>query len=231
MTTTDPKTEPARSALLDLRETIARLRAPDGCPWDREQTHQSICDCLIEEVAELLETIDRQDMDHMREELGDLLIHVVMHAQMAEEAGHFDLEAVAAEVNEKLIRRHPHVFGDLNLNNSDEVMQTWDQIKAQEKKNGVQGEGIFKHLPPQLSSMLTAREVFKQITKKQLPVPASVDRNAIEMLTQNLTEAKAGKQLFELIAACRLAGIDPESSLRRFTQQVQDETEARAAKS
>ncbi len=219
------------SALLDLRETIARLRAPDGCPWDREQTHQSICDCLIEEVAELLETIDRQDMPHMREELGDLLIHVVMHAQMAEEAGHFDLEQVAAEVNEKLIRRHPHVFGELSLSNSDEVMQTWDAIKAQEKKNGVQSEGLFKHLPPQLSSILSAREVFKQITKKQLPAPASVDRKKIEMHSQSLTEAKAGQQLFELVAACRLAGVDPESALRRFTQQVQDETEARAAKS
>ena len=89
------------SSIQELKETVARLRGPGGCPWDIEQTHKSICDCLVEEVAELLETIDRGDMEHMREELGDLLLHVVMHAQIAEEADHFDFEAVAAEVNEQ----------------------------------------------------------------------------------------------------------------------------------
>lgn len=226
-----PQTAPGGSALFALRQTVARLRAPGGCPWDIEQTHQSLCDCLVEEVAELLETIDRLDMPHMREELGDLLLQVVMHAQMAEEAGYFDLEAVAAEINEKLIRRHPHVFGDLDLADSDAVLQNWDRIKAEEKKNGVQSEGLFKHLPPRLSALLTARDVFKQIHKKQLPAPASVDQNAIEALSARLSEEEAGKRLFELAAACRLAGIDPESALRRFTQTVQDQTEARAAKS
>ena len=226
-----PQTASGGSALFALRQTVARLRAPDGCPWDIEQTHQSLCDCLVEEVAELLETIDRLDMEHMREELGDLLLQVVMHAQMAKEAGYFDLEAVAAEINEKLIRRHPHVFGDLDLADSDAVLQNWDRIKAEEKKNGVQSEGLFKHLPPRLSALLTARDVFKQIHKKQLPAPASVDKNAIEALGARLSEAEAGKRLFELAAACRLAGIDPESALRRFTQTVQDQTEARAAKS
>jgi XTP/dITP diphosphohydrolase/tetrapyrrole methylase family protein/MazG family protein len=225
------QTAPGGSALFALRQTVARLRAPGGCPWDIEQTHQSLCDCLVEEVAELLETIDRLDMEHMREELGDLLLQVVMHAQMAEEAGYFDLEAVAAEINEKLIRRHPHVFGDLDLADSDAVLQNWDRIKAEEKKNGVQSEGLFKHLPPRLSALLTARDVFKQINKKQLPAPASVDKKGIEALAAGLSEAEAGKRLFELAAACRLAGIDPESALRRFTQTVQDQTEARAAKS
>ncbi|MEM9227327.1 MAG: MazG family protein, partial [Verrucomicrobiota bacterium] len=199
-------TLPTQSALQDLRQTIARLRAPDGCPWDREQTHQSICDCFLEEVAELLETIDRLDMPHMREELGDILIHVFMHAQMAEEAGHFDLEDVAAEVNAKLIRRHPHVFGDLDLEDSEAVIQTWDQIKAQEKKNGPQREGVFKHLPPQLSALLTAREVFKQIEKKQLPAPARYDKKRAVKMSDAMTESDAGQQLFELVAACRLAG-------------------------
>ena len=111
------------------------------------------------------------------------------------------------------------------------MLQNWDRIKAEEKKNGVQSEGLFKHLPPRLSALLTARDVFKQIHKKQLPAPASVDKNAIEALGARLSEAEAGKRLFELAAACRLAGIDPESALRRFTQTVQDQTEARAAKS
>ena len=120
------------SALHELRQTIARLRAPDGCPWDQEQTHESLVRCLIDEVSELIETIDRADMDHMREELGDVLIQVYFHAQIAEEAGLFDLEAVAREVNEKLIRRHPHVFGDhQRLDTAGQVITKWEQIVKQ----------------------------------------------------------------------------------------------------
>ncbi|MDR0353966.1 MAG: MazG family protein [Opitutaceae bacterium] len=121
------------SAIHELRQTIARLRAPGGCPWDREQTHASLTRCLIDECSELLETIDALDMPHMREELGDVLIQVVFHAQLAEEAGHFDLDDVAREVNEKLIRRHPHVFGGSRLATSEQVLVKWEQIKAQEK--------------------------------------------------------------------------------------------------
>ena len=112
------------SAMDDLRKTIARLRAPGGCPWDQEQTHASLVRCLIDECSELIDTIDRLDLPHMREELGDVLIQVIFHAQLAEEAGKFDLEDVAREVNEKLIRRHPHVFGDVKVNSTDEAMNT-----------------------------------------------------------------------------------------------------------
>ena len=101
------------SALHELRATIARLRAPDGCPWDQEQTHESLVRCLIDEVSELIDTIDRADSPHMREELGDVLIQVYFHAQIAEEAGQFDLEDVARDVNEKLVRRHPQLRGRL----------------------------------------------------------------------------------------------------------------------
>lgn len=215
------------SSIQELKKTVAQLRGPGGCPWDIEQTHKTICDCLVEEVAELLETIDRGDMEHMREELGDLLLHVVMHAQMAQEDGFFDLEAVAAEVNEKLIRRHPHVFGDLNLNDSSSVVKQWDEIKALEKKNGLQREGVFKHLPPQLSAILYARDVFQQIGKHGLPVDGEFDHATVEAKTHGLDEASAGKQLFELVAACRKAGVDPESALRRFTHGLIDSVEAR----
>ena len=95
----------------ELRRTMARLRAPDGCPWDREQTHQTLARCLIDECSELLDTIDRNDLPHMREELGDVLIQVVFHAQLAAERGDFNFDDVAREINEKLIRRHTHVFG------------------------------------------------------------------------------------------------------------------------
>jgi len=204
---------------------MARLRGPGGCPWDREQTHKSICDCLVEEVAELLDAIDRDDFPHMREELGDLLLHVVMHAQMASEAGHFNFDDVAREINDKLIRRHPHVFGDMKLPTTEAVLTQWDAIKAAEKKNGPAEEGLFKRLPPRLSALLYAREVFKQVVKKRLPAEGVVDRAAIAAQARGLDEASAGKKLFELAAACREAGIDPESALRRHARKVMDAVE------
>lgn len=215
-------------AIDDLIATVARLRGPGGCPWDLEQTHRSICDCLIEEVSELLDTIDRADMPHMREELGDLLLHVVMHTQMAAETGDFTFEDVAREINEKMIRRHPHVFGPDALPDSAAVLKKWDEIKAGEKKNGPKNEGPFKDLHPSLSSVLTAREVWKQVEKKSLPHAGSVDDARVAALAQNLDEAGAGKALFELVAACRKAGVDPESALRRHTQKVKDAAEAKA---
>ncbi len=213
-----------------LLATIARLRAPDGCPWDREQTHRTICDCLVEEVAELVQAIDRNDEANLREELGDLLFHVAMHAQMAAEAGKFTFDDVAREVNEKMVRRHPHVFGDgAKLGTSDAVVTQWEQIKLQEK--GVQKPTVFKDLPPSLNAILTAREVWKQVRKKQLDAGATVDVARVEAQTQELTEAVAGRRLFELIAACRDVGIDPDSALRRQTSKVVAEAELRALQS
>jgi MazG family protein len=218
---------PMPSAIDDLIATVARLRAPGGCPWDIEQTHKSICDCLIEEVSELIDTIDRHDIPHMREELGDLLLHVVMHAQMATERDDFSFDEVAREINEKMIRRHPHVFGENALADSDAVVRQWDEIKAGEKKNGPKNEGPFKDLHPSLSSILTAREVWKAVSKKQLPHAATVDDARVNSLAEGLTEESAGKALFELVAACRKAGVDPESALRRHTLLVKKTAEGR----
>lgn len=178
----------------------------------------------------MLDTIDRGDMDHMREELGDLLLHVVMHAQMAEDEGCFDLEAVAAEVNEKLIRRHPHVFGNVDADTTDKVLVQWDAIKQQEKAaKGKLESGVFKSLPPKLNALLYAREVFKQISKQNLPVDGHLERERIHSLAGGLTEETAGERLFELSAACREAGIDPESALRRFVSKVVSDVERRCA--
>ena len=113
---------------------MARLRGPDGCPWDREQTHQTLCEPLIDETAELLDTIDRNDLEHMCEELGDVLLQVVFHAQLADERGEFNFDDVARGINDKLVRRHPHVFGDIDLQDSEAVLHQWEQIKAAEKK-------------------------------------------------------------------------------------------------
>lgn len=137
------------SSIENLLETIARLRAPDGCPWDREQTHRSLCECLVEEAAEFIETVDFDEKAHMCEELGDLLLQVVMHAQIAQENGDFSFDDVARGVNEKMIRRHPHVFGETRLGDSDAVLKKWDEIKAGEKSNATRrpGSALFKDLP------------------------------------------------------------------------------------
>ncbi|WP_221032463.1 MazG family protein [Actomonas aquatica] len=217
------------SSLHDLRTTIARLRAPDGCPWDQEQTHASLVRCLIDEVSELIETIDRADMAHMREELGDVLIQVYFHAQIAEEAGHFDLEDVAREVNEKLVRRHPHVFGDhARLGSAGEVITKWEEIKAQEKKNGPPATGLFKPQPPRLPATMLAESIWKQVTKKSLPVPDETLRDAIDAKAATLDDATLGRELFILAAAARARGLDPEGALRRQSDQVMQDVEAAA---
>ncbi|WPJ95770.1 MazG family protein [Coraliomargarita algicola] len=216
------------SAIEDLIQTVAALREPEtGCPWDIEQDHQSIAECLVDECCELLQTIDRLDMDHMEEELGDVLLQVVMHAQMAQEAGHFDFESVCREVNEKLIRRHPHVFGQGNLDSSEAVLVQWDQIKAAERKRGPVQSGKFKDLPNQLPALMYAKDVYQQIQKQELPAEDVIDQAAIDAKAASIEEASLGKQLFEIAAACRAKGIDPESALRRYAQHVVDTLEQR----
>ncbi|MFZ5496938.1 MAG: nucleoside triphosphate pyrophosphohydrolase [Verrucomicrobiota bacterium] len=212
----------------ELRQTMARLRAPDGCPWDREQTHQTLARCLIDECSELLDTIDRNDIPHMREELGDVLIQVVFHAQLAAERGDFDFDDVAREINAKLVRRHPHVFGDhRKLGTAGEVIAKWEQIKAAEKKHGPAQSGVFKDMPPRLPALMFAEAVMRQIEKKALPADGAVDTAAIARRAEDLTEAGAGRQLFELAAACHRLGIDPEMALRKECDRVMRDVESR----
>lgn len=213
--------------LTSLRKTVASLREPGGCPWDQEQTHQSLTICLVEECAELLEAIDTLDFELMREELGDLLLQVVMHARMAEEAGHFDLGHVIQDIDDKLIRRHPHVFGEgVELGTSGEVLVEWEKIKASEKKNKPP-EGVFKELPPQLPALLHALETYKRIQKKNLPVEEILAQENIQSQAEGLTEEEAGERIFNLVSACREAGIDPEAALRRHVGKVKKTVEAK----
>ena len=216
------------SAIDELKATMARLRAPDGCPWDQEQTHASLVRCLIDEVSELIDTIDRNDYAHMREELGDVLIQVVFHAQIAAEKGLFTFDDVARDINEKLIRRHPHVFGTGKLETSEQVIAEWEKIKATEKKNGpAQAGAVFKDLPPRLPALMFAEAVWKQIEKKQLAADGAVDRAKVEALGRGLDEANLGRMLFELTAAARAKGLDPEGALRLHATNVMRDVEAR----
>jgi XTP/dITP diphosphohydrolase/tetrapyrrole methylase family protein/MazG family protein len=219
------------SAIDELRHTIARLRGRGGCPWDQEQTHQSLARCLIDECSELLDTIDRLDLPHMREELGDVLIQVIFHAQLAQEAGHFDLEEVAREVNEKLVRRHPHVFGGGKLETSEQVLTQWDEIKAVEKRaQGATGAPLFKDLPPRLPALMYAEAVWKQMGKKGLAAESGVDTVRVARLAAEVDSETLGRMLFEIAAAAQSRDLDPEGALRRHADGLMRDVERRVQK-
>jgi len=211
-------------------EIMAHLRSPEGCPWDQEQTHQSLTRCLIEEVSETLEAIDEDDMELLEEELGDLLLQVVFHAQIAKENGNFDIEDVARGISDKLVRRHPHVFGDEKgtIDQADQVVDRWEQVKAEEKKQkGISNENpsIFKKLPPRLPALLFANDIYKRAEKANVEGRLSLDRGKIDSMAQNMDQEKAGRALFELVAACRKSGLDPEACLRDFASKQMQEAE------
>jgi len=204
---------------------MARLRSPEGCPWDREQNHQTLCEPLIDETCELLDTIDRNDMEHMCEELGDVLLQVVFHAQMANERGDFSFEDVARGINDKLVRRHPHVFGDVDLHDSDAVLKQWEAIKQAEKKNGPESKGVFKHLPPRLPALMYAADVAKQIRKNNLHHDLLSDPEGVDAIAEDLTEEEVGEMLYRIAAACDKLSIDAESALRRYATRLVREIE------
>ncbi len=198
-----PPRKPAINALLDV---MARLRSPDGCPWDREQDHRSLRFHAVEEVYELIDAIEAGDDHEMLEELGDLLLQVVFHSQLAAERGAFDFEQVARSITDKLLRRHPHVFGDVKVKNVAEVWANWEQIKRAEKA-GTHRErvsaldGIPKHLP----ALLRSEKLVKKARKQGLMAKKS---------TVKLTKQAVGRLLFEVTAYAQSKGWSAEGLLR-----------------
>ena len=190
-----------------LVEIIKKLRAPDGCPWDREQTHLSVRGHLVEECAELLEAIDNADSVSMREELGDILMHLMLHSEMASENGEFTFDDVATELGDKLIRRHPHVFSDAKVSDSDDVLKIWQDVKAKEKKARAVG-GLFDGIPPQLSALRYAYDIAK---KADSDILDSVSKKEISS-----ESAELGKRMFELVREAVSKKIEPESALRDY---------------
>src|SRR5262249_39200419 len=159
---------------------------------------------------------------------GDVLIQVVFHAQLAAERGDFNFEDVAREINDKLIRRHPHVFGAHKVDTSAQVIEVWEKVKAGEKAAAGKSEStVFKQLPPRLPALMYAEAVWKQIEKKQLPAADAVDVAQVTALGQRLDEAQLGRILFEVTAAARARGLDPEGALRKEADRVMREVEAR----
>jgi XTP/dITP diphosphohydrolase/tetrapyrrole methylase family protein/MazG family protein len=222
------------SELQRLMEIMAHLRSPEGCPWDQEQTHETLTSCLVEEVSETIEAIDENDMELLEEELGDLLLQVVFHAQIAKENGNFDMEDIARGISDKLVRRHPHVFGDEKgtIDQADQVVDRWEQVKAEEKKQkGESGDNssIFKKLPPRLPALLFAYDIYKRAEKANIHNQMNLAEKKIDLLSQDLDKEKAGRVLFEIVAACRRSGLDPEASLRSFaSKQMKELDEAQA---
>lgn len=202
-----------------LRYIVARLRAPDGCPWDREQTHHSMKKHLIEETYEAIAALDENDVGKFAEELGDVMLQVVMHCQLGLESRSFSLEDVLRVVNEKLIRRHPHVFGDIKVSSSADVLRNWEKIKRSESASQ---KASFSTIPESMPALMRADAVQSRATRYGWTPPDTVpDLSALDHLAAGPDEIKRalGECLFDLVTLARRHGVDAEEALRLATNQ------------
>ena len=208
-----------------LRAIMHRLRAPGGCPWDAEQTHQSLVPNLLEETYEVVDTIRRNDLAHLREELGDLLLQVIFHSELAEEAGVFNLDDVAHEIADKLVRRHPHVFADSTAGTSDAVLKQWDAIKRAEKGHEEHPHlhGVGEGLP----ALMKAAKLQKKAAKVGFDWPDA--KSVLGKIAEELGEVEAeyaattvdrdklsgeiGDLIFSVVNLARKEAMDPEALL------------------
>ena len=185
----------SKRAIEDLLKVMAKLRSPEGCPWDREQSHATLRRHAIEEVYELIDAIEAQDDHEMAEELGDLLLQVVFHCQLARERGAFDFEKVTRTLVEKLIRRHPHVFGTTRVKDVDEVWVNWEKIKHAEKQGThLERKSAFDGVPRHLPALLRAEKLVKKARKARV-----IDHPA----KRRLSKAGLAQELFELAAVAQ----------------------------
>lgn len=218
-----------------LVSIVDRLLGPGGCPWDQAQTHETLKRCLLEETYEVFDAIDSGDLAGLREELGDLLLQPVMHAQMERLAGGFDIEAVAAGISDKLVRRHPHVFGETSVSGEADVLKNWDAIKKAEK--GDAPRSILAGVPTSAPALMRAFEISKRAARAGFEWPdqgAVFDKleeerreliEAIESGDAEMIEAELGDLLFTAVNVARWSKVDPEEALRkmlgRFTARFQ----------
>ncbi len=209
----------------DLVEVVSILRGEGGCPWDREQTHESIRSDLIEETYEVIESIDRADASLMREELGDLLFQVLFHAQIAREDGQFTLDDVISDICEKMIHRHPHVFGSVHVENTGEVLSNWENIKTEEKQRNTLKDKL-QAIPPMLPALMRAQKVAKKSKKYENSSADELIDIAITDLEQLRTGMDAknvlGSLLFTLGALAYRQGIGAEEALFETTNYFID---------
>lgn len=206
----------------DLKRIVSILRAPGGCQWDGEQTHQSIRRNFLEEAYEVAEAIDEGSVEHLQEELGDVLLQVVFHASIEEDAGRFDLNDVADGVSRKLIYRHPHVFGDVSVGSTDEILSNWEELKKAEKGQASQADAVDS-VARSLPSLWRAEKMQKKAAKVGFEWPDV--NSAMDKVTEELDEFRAamngdgdvaeelGDLLFAVVNAARFLHVDPEMAL------------------
>ena len=218
--------------LLDLVRVQARLRAPDGCPWDREQDHRTLARHLLEETHELLEAIDADDDPAIRDELGDLLLQVTFHAQIAADDGRWDIDDVADALVAKLVHRHPHVFGDVAVDNADEVLVNWEKLKAEETGGR---KAVDADIPATLPALARAAKVQRRaagwgFTWRSREGALGKLREEVGELEDAAddparAEEELGDVLLAVVAVSRQLGLDAESALRRATTRFADRAE------
>ncbi|MBN1693220.1 MAG: nucleoside triphosphate pyrophosphohydrolase [Dehalococcoidales bacterium] len=206
-------------------DIIARLRAPDGCPWDKEQTHQSLRENLLSEAYEVLEALDEADSAKLREELGDLLLQIVLHAQIAKDDGEFEIDDVIKGISEKIVRRHPHIFGNKKVKDSTEVMHNWEVLKKEEREAG---KSMLDGVPRQMPALAYAYEISRRAVRVGFEWE-NLD-GVIDKLIEEIGEIKEaagpeektqefGDLLFTLVNFARWQGIDAEVALREANKK------------
>jgi len=203
-------------------EVIAALRAPDGCPWDREQTHRSIAKNMVEEAYEAVHAIETNDVAELRDELGDVLLQVVLHSQIATDEGEFTIDDVVAAITAKIVRRHPHIFGDAEAGTASEVLRTWDTIKAGERAD--KSQGLLDTVPHALPALMTAQQIsrkavsagFEWETLDDVWVKVHEEIDELKATEPGSPEAadEIGDVLFTVVNLARKQGIDAETALR-----------------
>lgn len=189
-------------------EVVRKLQSPSGCPWDREQTHASLKPYMVEEVYEAMEAIDDKNYERLAEELGDMLLHILMHAEMGRRAKAFDIEKIISSISEKMIRRHPHVFKDKEKNKSiEKIWARWEKIKMEERaKKGEKRESILAGIPKSLPALYRAEKVQKRAARVGYDFH---DKKNLKIKTKE----EIGELLFSIANAARKMGIDPEEAL------------------
>ncbi|HJQ83725.1 MAG TPA: nucleoside triphosphate pyrophosphohydrolase [Candidatus Binatia bacterium] len=216
----------AADAFTRLVEIMARLRAPGGCPWDREQTPQSLRPYLLEEVYEVLEAIDHGDPAAIRDELGDLLLQIVFQSELAAEAGRFTVADVATAIADKLVRRHPHVFADVQVRDADEVVRNWRRIKAEERRSKGEDDDLFAGVPAALPALVRADQLGEKAAHVRLDwsdAPAVLEKvreevgeleDALEHGDRAAIEHELGDLLLAVASLARHRGVSAELALR-----------------
>jgi MazG family protein len=234
MTDLNPKRADARTKFLELIEIITRLRGPDGCPWDRAQKKGDIGRYLIEEAYEVLEALEKASPENIKEELGDLLFQILFLARMAEEAGEFNITEVLSGITEKMIRRHPHVFGDATIDNVEDVRTNWDRIKADVEHKRQNGSRLCDGIPRSLSTLARAQRITARAAEAGFDWPDTAGvldkveeelvefRAALKAEDPERMKEEAGDLLFTLVNLCRFAKVDAETALRSSLRKFID---------